>query len=89
MKVSDLDFKPHSAGMGGTMASVFFDNGFGASVVTGDMFYTSSGHPYELAVLKGVKGDSGLTYDTSITDDVLGHQTEEEIDEVLKRISEL
>lgn len=51
MKVSELEFNPHSAGLGGTAAQVTFDNGYGASVITGSMFYTSTVSPYELAVL--------------------------------------
>lgn len=89
MKLSDLEFKPHSSVLGGTMTSVFFDNGFGASIITGDQFYTSNNKPYELAVLKGTKGHSQLTYDTEITDDVMGYLTESEVDKILKKIESL
>jgi len=89
MNISELDFKPHSAGMRGTAATIFFPNGYGASVVTGAMFYTSENAPYELAVLKGSEGDSDLTYDTPITSDVLGHLTALEVEETLDKIKNL
>jgi hypothetical protein len=85
MEVKDLDFKEHGAGSGGKAASVYFSNGYGASVITGAMFYTSAEKPYELAVLY----EGGLTYNTDLTDDVLGHLNEEEVNEYLKKIEEL
>ena len=81
----ELTFKEHSVGMGGTSAKVSFDNGYGASVITGGMFYTSDSHPFELAVLKGGK----LCYDTPITTDVLGHLTEDAVQDLLLQIKEL
>ncbi len=80
-----LKFKPHSGGMGGTSAKVKFDNGYGASVITGSMFYTSDSHPYELAVLKGGE----LCYDTPLTSDVIGHLTEDAVQTLLLQIKEL
>jgi hypothetical protein len=85
MKLRDLKFEPHPAGMGGTRATVHFPNGYGASVVTGSVFYTSSGSPYEMAVLDG----DGITYDTPITDDVLGYLTKTDVESYLGRIAEL
>lgn len=41
-----------------------FDNGYGASVITGGIAYCNETQPYELAVLK--RGE--LCYDTPITD---------------------
>jgi hypothetical protein len=81
-RVKDLDFHVHSAGLGGTHALIKFPNGYGASVVTGEMYYTDPDHPYEVAVFH--KGE--LCYDTPLTDDVLGHQTEEDVDEILRQI---
>ena len=46
---SDLVFKSHSVGTG-THARLDFTNGWGVSVVTGTMFYTSKAEPYELAI---------------------------------------
>jgi hypothetical protein len=84
-----LEFETHPSGLGGTQATIFFDNGYGASVITGAMFYTSRGAPYELAVLKGDSIHSTLCYETEITSDVIGHQTREEVDALLERIAAL
>jgi len=48
MKLCDLEFKPHP--VSGLIAKVAFENGYGASVVSGPLFYTDEGHPYEVAV---------------------------------------
>ena len=85
MEISNLDFKPHSTGLGGTQAEISFDNGYGASVLTGEMFYTSDDGPYEVAVLHNGK----LAYDTHITSDVLGHQTVEDVEKLLDAIQAL
>jgi hypothetical protein len=88
MKFSDLDFQPHSIGTG-VQAIQFFDNGYGVSVVK---FYGSYGYEqglYELAVLKGVDEDYQICYDTPITDDVLGYQTPEEIEQLLEKVESL
>ena len=62
-----------------------FNNGYGASVVRGPGTYGYEEGLYELAVLK----DGRLTYDTPITNDVIGYLTEEEVDEYLEKIKEL
>ena len=63
-----------------------FDNGYGASVVKHDGSYGGKQGLYEIAVL-----DSGgdLCYSTPITDDVIGHATEETIYETLDKIKSL
>jgi hypothetical protein len=85
MKVSDLDFGPHLAGLGGTQAKVEFPNGYGASIVVGERFYSRPGHPYEIAVLD----KDGITYETHITDDVCGYLTEDEANDILAQIEAL
>jgi hypothetical protein len=86
IQIKDLKFEPHSIGMGATHATVQFKNGYGASVITGSMFYTSLDHPYEVAVLDS-RGK--LTYKTPITNDVIGHLNESKANEILKQIQEL
>lgn len=69
-----------------------FENGRGASVVRNEFSYGRARGLWELAVLKFQgKGllDYGLDYSTPITDDVLGHLTEAEVDELLARIEAL
>jgi len=87
MDFKDLDFK--KAEQGGVQAKVFFSNGFGASIVKSSYSYGGTAGLYELAVLKGNSEKWDLTYETEITEDVLGHQTEQEISEVLKAIEAL
>ncbi len=91
MKLSDLNFKPHPMGMGGSQAEHEFPNGYGVSVITGSMFYTSDDAPYEIAIIKrSLKFKNGnICYDTPITDDVLRYQTEADVDDVLRQVEEL
>ena len=88
MTFEELSFKPHNIG-NGKQARTFFDNGFGVSVVQFDGSYVSEAGLYELAVLKGDKDDWELTYDTAITDDVIGHLSPQEVTTNLKLIAEL
>tara|TARA_R110002020_G_scaffold225658_4_gene435757 strand:- start:858 stop:1178 length:321 start_codon:yes stop_codon:yes gene_type:complete len=60
-----------------------FDNGYTASVITGG--YGNANAPYELAVLIG----NSITYDTPITDDVLGYLTEADVIRVCANIQAL
>lgn len=74
-----------------------FPNGYGASVVRfkiGDRYgsYTNNEKEWELAVIEFNNEDKeefSLTYDTPITNDVIGHLTDEEVIEKLKQIKEL
>ena len=87
MKIfKDLEFKPHTAGMGGVMSRIIFENGYGASVVSTSFSYGGKKGLYELAVLDD-KGE--LCYETPVTDDVKGWLNEGEVTELLKQIQEL
>ncbi len=86
MKLSDIEFKQHPSIPTAKIARVNFNNGYGVSLVTGDdLFCCDDERPYEAAVLK----DDELCYDTSLTSDVLGYQTAEDVEELLKKVSEL
>lgn len=63
-----------------------FKNGYGASVICHDGSYGGKDGLWELSVL-GLDGE--ISYHTPITQDVIGHQTEEQIETILKEISEL
>lgn len=63
-----------------------FDNGYGASVVKHNFSYGGKKGLYELAVLDK---DGGLCYDTPITEDVVGHLTMGEVENLLAEISYL
>ena len=90
---ADLEWKTHPVG-NGKQGKLFFPNGFGVSVVqfkAGSMWgsYTDNESEWELAVLEGSESESSLTYLTPITDDVLGHLTEQEVTDIMKRVQEL
>lgn len=69
----------------GTQDIYEFPNGFGASVVRGTFSYGGDEGLYELAVLH--RGD--ITYETPITDDVLGYLSDDEVEATLDLIAAL
>ena len=77
---------------GGIQYRFKFDNGYGASVVK---HFGSYGHEqdlWELAVIWYSHPEEdiwNITYDTDITDDVIGYLTDKEVISILKQISEL
>ena len=76
---------------GGTQVVHRFENNFGASVVRHNFSYGGEDGLFELAVLTFASeaNDYELTYDTEITDTVLGHLTEEDVESLLKRIEKI
>jgi len=84
-KLEDLQFESHSAGLGGTQAKHYFPNDYGVSVITGEFFHTSDDEPYEVAILDRL----GITYSTPLTDDVLGYQTAEQVQEIMDQVAAL
>ena len=76
-----------------------FDNGYGASVVRfslpgldGYGSYTSNEKEWEVAVVRWKDRKMNrfdLVYDTPITDDVLGHVHDDDLDELLDSIEAL
>ena len=74
--------EPH---YGGVQWIFNFENGYGASVITGGIAYCNEAQPYELAVFKLGK----LCYYTPITDNVLGYLKSNELYELLYRIERL
>lgn len=84
MKFSDLKFnKIESADA--YQALMHFKNGYGVSVLKGPSAFSDSERPYEIAVLHNKK----LCYTTYITDDVIGYQTEADVEKVLAQIEAL
>ena len=88
MNFSDLNFQPHSIG-NGVQAKHFFDNGYGISVVRFPGSYGYEQDLYESAVLKGTEENWHICYDTPMTSDVLGHQSEEEVEVLLYEVENL
>ena len=90
MKFSDLQFNPHKNYPDtGVQAKHFFDNGYGVSVVSFPGSYGFRDGLYESAVLKGTEEDWEICYNSVITDDVLGYQSEEEVEVLLYEIENL
>lgn len=86
----DLEFKPHEFREDATQAVMFFENGYGASVLFGKPFYSNGIDTYELAVVHRVGEDSFvIKYDTGITNDVLACISKEEVTEAMKKVQEL
>jgi hypothetical protein len=81
----DLQFKQHPSA-DGIISRITFENGHGASVVRHEYSYGGKDGLYELAVLSN---DGELTYDTPITNDVLGYLTTNEVTEILIKIQQL
>lgn len=96
---SDLVFEPHEIAkeahklpflirekyLNAKHAVMWFENGYGISVVKGSMFYSNGIDTYEVAVIK--KG--GVCYDTPIANDVIGYIEADEVSNIMKRIQEL
>jgi len=87
-KFQDLPFFPINDApfMVGKKARMHFDNGFGVSVVSHTYSYGGRDGLYEIAVLDS---DDNLTYDTPVTNDVIGYLTEEDVTDVMKQVQDL
>ena len=79
----DIDFTPHHGGVAG---KIMFDNGYGASVIRHQHSYGGKNGLYELAVLDN---DGKLTYDTPVTNDVIGYLSPKEVTDYLIQIQDL
>ncbi len=69
-----------------------FDNSYGASVVKHRWSYGQREGLWELGVIiwsGDGEDDFSLTYDTPITDDVIGHLNDEQVQAILKKIKAL
>lgn len=94
MKFSDLEFNPHRFEHG-IHAKYEFDNGYGVSVVQFNITlldgkvvegsYGSLDGLYEVAVTKGGKP----YYNSSITDGVIGHCDEAEVEDIMEQVAKL
>ena len=70
----------------GKKSRIYFDNGYGASVVSHTFSYGGKNGLYELAVTK----DGDLDYNNPVSGgDVRGYLTEEEVSELLIEIQKL
>lgn len=78
-----VDVNPY---LGGIQREYKFPNGYGASCVCNIGSYGGYAGLWEIAVLD-LNGN--ITYDTDITDDVIGYLTEEAVQETLEIIRKL
>ena len=83
---NDLEFKEHPNKMGGVVARITFENGYGASIAQTPFSYGGDEGLYELAVLDS---NGQLTYSTPVTDDVEGRLTEDDVTKLLEQIQKL
>jgi hypothetical protein len=82
----DLEFVEHPSHIGGVQARITFDNGYGASIVKTPYSYGGDRGLYELAVMGT---DGHLTYDTPITNDVIGYLRDIDVTDVMEKIQQL
>ena len=71
---------------GGIYTKYQFPNGYGASIIKNSVSYGGKSGLYELAVLDE---NSDITYDTPITNDVLGYLTLLDVTKHLKEVKNL
>jgi archaellum biogenesis ATPase FlaH len=83
---SDLEFIELDQYMDGVAARIMFENGYGVSVVCHSFSYGGKNGLYEVAVLDT---DGEITYETDVTDDVIGHLTPEQVTETMAFIQVL
>lgn len=82
----DIKFEMMDSFYNGVRSHTKFENGYGISVVRHSYSYGGSSGLYEIAVL-GKDGD--ITYNTPITNDVIGYLTPKEVTEIMIKIQEL
>ena len=88
MNFTELNFQDHKI-KDGIQAKHFFPNGYGVSVVRFPGSYGFEDDLYEVAILQGTEDKWEITYDTPITDDVLGHRDEQDINIILEEVQAL
>jgi hypothetical protein len=81
----ELNFQSHPMGIG-NQCIVQFSNGYGASIVQGPHTYGGPKGLYEMAVFGK---DGQISYNTPITDDVIGYLSEEDVEKTLTDIKNL
>ena len=87
-KFEDLEFKkiennPYKTGI---TSKMFFENGYGVSVVSHTYSYGGKNGLFEVAVLDK---DGNLTYDTPVTNDVIGYLEPEDVSKIMEQVQGL
>ena len=79
----DLVFEEHIGHGTGVMSRIYFDNGYGASVVKTPYTYGGDSGLYELAVFK----DGHIHYDNPVADgDVRGYLTSDDVTDLMLEV---
>lgn len=91
LKFTDLNFHKFDCpgNADAVQAKHFFPNGYGVSVVRHPGSYGFFQGLYELAVLQGDEDKWELCYDTPVTSDVLGHLSEQGVEDVVLKVQSL
>ena len=90
----NIEFRQHPDGEG-SHGLIFFPGGYGLSLIRIKHPYSTRYSSYtddktwEVAILKGTKEQWEICYDTEITNDVLGYQTKEDINKIIKHVQRL
>ena len=86
-KFEDLEFEGINDGfMVGVKSRMTFENGYGVSVVSHSYSYGGKDGLFEIAVLDK---DGNLTYDTAVTNDVIGYLNPDDVTDVMKQVQKL
>ena len=87
-KFEDLEFKKieGDSHKNGVKSQMVFENGYGVSVVSHTYSYGGSKGLFEIAVL-GKDGD--LTYNTPVTNDVIGYLSPNGVTNIMEQVQEL
>ena len=86
-KFEDLEFEGINDGfMAGVKCRMMFDNGYGVSVVSHSYSYGGKDGLFEIAVLDK---DGSLTYDTAVTNDVIGYLDPEGVTDIMEQVQKL
>lgn len=84
-----LQFTAHGRLTDTERAVLFFNNGYGVSVIRGPATYGGDEGLYELGVVTGTPAKHSLTYATPVTDDVLGYLTEQDVTDAMAKVAAL
>lgn len=83
----DLSFRPMNEKYyeDGQQAIMYFDNGYGVSVLCGRQFYSNGINSFEIGILK----DRKLSIVPPFEDAVLGYRTEEEVTDIMIKLQKI
>jgi len=86
-KFENLEFdKLTDPFMSGVRSRMMFENGFGVSVVSHTYSYGGKDGLFEVAVLDE---DGDLTYNTPVTNDVIGFLNPDEVTDIMEQVQNL